>query len=225
MTDAGFIGLGAMGGPMALRLLTAGHTVIGYNRTKSKAEPLIAQGMQWAGTPRAVAEATEVIFSMVTDNAALSDIAEGPGGVLAGLTPHKVWVDMSTVAPDLSRALAARVAATGAQMLDAPVSGGPQNVAQGSALIMAGGDGAAFERVQPLLEAIGRRVMYLGGNGNGLIMALATNLNLAVQMLAFCEGVLLAEKKGIPRETAVEVLVATALALAVAEQAVLAVWE
>ncbi len=212
MTQLAFVGLGAMGSRVAKRLLDAGYPVMGYNRTRARAEVLVSAGMGWAGSPRAAAGAADVVFSMVTDDAALEAIAEGPDGVLAGLAPEKIWVDMSTVSPAASRAVAARAAAQGAQMLDAPVSGGPMTVEQGNLAIMVAGDQAAFRRVEPLLLAIGPKVSYVGGNGMALILKLAGNLSLAVQMLAFSEGVLLAEKNGVPRETAVQVLLNGALA-------------
>ena len=206
MANLGFVGLGVMGSRMVKRLLDAGHTVIGYNRTKSKAQWLIDLGMKWADTPRAVAEAADVTFSMVTHTAALTAVAEGADGVLAGLGPGKLYVDMSTVSPAASRDLAARVAAQGAHMLDAPVSGSVVTLEQGNLSIMVGGDAAAFERAQPILTDIGPKVTRVGGNGLAVSMKIAINLSLAVQMLAFCEGVLLAEKSGIPRATAVEAL-------------------
>jgi 3-hydroxyisobutyrate dehydrogenase-like beta-hydroxyacid dehydrogenase len=212
MAQLGFVGLGAMGSRVAGRLLAAGHTLTGYNRTRAKAEALLQAGMQWADSPRAVVQAAEVTFSMVTNTAVLQDIADQADGVLAGLASGKVWVDMSTVSPFASRELAQRVAAKGAFMFDAPVSGSPSTVEQGSASIMVAGDEAAYKRIEPILHDIAPKVNYLGGNGLALVMKLASNINLAVQMLAFSEGVLLAEKNGIPRKTAVEVLLNSTLA-------------
>jgi 3-hydroxyisobutyrate dehydrogenase-like beta-hydroxyacid dehydrogenase len=212
MAHVGFIGLGVMGGRMAKRLLDAGHAVTGYNRTRSKAQWLLELGMQWGDTPAAVARAAEVVFSMVANTAALQAIAGGPEGVLAGLRPGAIFVDMSTVSPTVSRALAAQVAAQGAQMLDAPVSGSVTTLEQGRLSIMVGGDRAAYERALPILQAIGPKVTYVGANGLAAAMKIATNLSLAVQMLAFSEGLLLAEKSGIARETAVEVLLNSVIA-------------
>ena len=199
MSNLGFVGLGVMGSRMVKRLLDAGHAVTGYNRTKSKAQWLLDQGMRWADTPRAVAEAVDVTFSMVTDTTALKAIAEGPDGILAGLGPGKVYVDMSTVSPAASRGLAARVAAQGAHMLDAPVSGSVITLEEGKLSIMVGGDAGMFDKVRAILECIGPKVTHVGGNGLAVSMKIATNLSLAVQMLAFSEGVLLAEKSGIRR--------------------------
>jgi 3-hydroxyisobutyrate dehydrogenase-like beta-hydroxyacid dehydrogenase len=193
-------------------LLDAGHSVVGYNRTKSKAAWLAAEGMKWGETPCAVAEAAEITFSMVTNTEALQAVTEGADGILAGLTPGKIYIDMSTASPTASRELAERVAKKGARMLDAPVSGSVITLEEGKLSLMVGGDPQAFESVKPILEAIGPKVNYVGGNGLAVTMKIATNLSLAVQMLAFSEGVLLAEKSGIPRRTAVEVLLNSVIA-------------
>jgi 3-hydroxyisobutyrate dehydrogenase-like beta-hydroxyacid dehydrogenase len=212
MANLGFIGLGEMGSRIARRLLDAGHTLTGYNRTKAKAQPLLDAGMRWGDSPRAVVLDADVIFSMVTDTTALRAINDGPDGILAALEPGKVYVDMSTVSPAASRALAAQVAARGAKMLDAPISGAALTVEEGRATLMVGGEREVFEQVKPLLLDIGPKATYVGENGLAVAMKLATNLSLAVQMLAYSEGVLLAEKSGIPRATAVEVLVNSVIA-------------
>jgi 3-hydroxyisobutyrate dehydrogenase-like beta-hydroxyacid dehydrogenase len=212
MAAVGFVGLGVMGGRIALRLLRAGHTVTGYNRTRAKAAWLEAEGLRLAGSPRAAAEAAEVTFSMVTGTAALEAVTEGPDGVLQGLGPGKVYVDMSTVSPSASRELAGRVAERGAAMLDAPVSGSVVTLEEGRLSIMVGGDREVVDRVRPVLQDIGPTVTHVGPAGQAVLMKIATNLSLAVQMVAFSEGVLLAEKAGIPRETAVEVLLHSVIA-------------
>ncbi|TAK10222.1 NAD(P)-dependent oxidoreductase [bacterium] len=212
MANVGFVGLGVMGSRMVKRLLDAGHKVIGYNRTKSKAQWLVDAGMQWGETARAVAQAADVILSMVTNTAALEAVTGGPDGLLAGLAPGKLYIDMSTVSPAASRELAAKVAAKGAKMLDAPVSGSVSTLEEGKLSIMVGGERDAFERARPILEAIGPKVTHVGPNGLAVSMKIATNLSLAVQMLAFSEGVLLAEKSGIARATAVEVLLNSVIA-------------
>ncbi len=213
MANLGYVGLGVMGGRMADRLISKGHTVTGYNRTRQKAQWLIDHGMKWADTPRAVAEASDAVFVMVTDSAALDAVMRGPDGILAGLGPStspgsgsgKLVIDMSTVSPAVSRALAAEVTARGAEMVDSPVSGSPATLEQGKLSMMVGGTRAAFERVKPLLDDIGPKVTHVGDQGLAVSMKIAMNLSLAVQMLAFSEGVLLAEKSGIDRKTAVEV--------------------
>jgi 3-hydroxyisobutyrate dehydrogenase-like beta-hydroxyacid dehydrogenase len=212
MANLGFVGLGVMGGQMVSRLMDKGHIVTGYNRTESKAQWLIEKGMRWTDSPRAVCEAADVTFSMVTNSSALEGIADGPNGMVAGLSAGKFLIDMSTVSPAMSRALAARVREKGADMVDAPVSGSVLTLQQGKLSVMVGGRKETFERLQPLLLDIGPKVTHVGENGLALVMKIAANLSLAVQMLAFSEGVLLAEKSGIARETAVDVLTHSAIA-------------
>lgn len=212
MANLGFVGLGVMGGEMVNRLLGKGHAVTGYNRTHSKAQWLVQKGMKWADSPRAVVAAADVTFSMVTNSAALGMIAEGPDGMLAALAPGKILVDMSTVSPAFSRSIAARVREKGADMVDAPVSGSVITLQEGKLSVMVGGRRETFERVKALLYDIGPKVTYVGDSGLALVMKIATNLSLAVQMLAFSEGILLAEKSGIAREVAVDVLTHSAVA-------------
>jgi 3-hydroxyisobutyrate dehydrogenase-like beta-hydroxyacid dehydrogenase len=212
MANLGFVGLGVMGGQMVSRLMEKGHIVTGYNRTESKAQWLIEKGMRWTDSPRAVCEAADVTFSMVTNSSALEGIADGPNGMVAGLSAGKFLIDMSTVSPAMSRTLAARVREKGADMVDAPVSGSVLTLQQGKLSVMVGGRKETFERLQPLLLDIGPKVTHVGENGLALVMKIAANLSLAVQMLAFSEGVLLAEKSGIARETAVDVLTHSAIA-------------
>jgi 3-hydroxyisobutyrate dehydrogenase-like beta-hydroxyacid dehydrogenase len=212
MANLGFVGLGVMGSEMVLRLLAKGHTVTGYNRTRAKAKRLIQKGMKWAESPRAVAATTDVTFSMVTNSVALGAIVDGPDGLLAGLSAGKVLVDISTVSPAFSRSVAARVREKGADMVDAPVSGSVITLQEGKLSVMVGGRKETFERLQPLLLDIGPKVTYVGDNGLALVMKIGTNLSLAVQMLAFSEGILLAEKSGIAREVAVDVLTNSAIA-------------
>jgi len=212
MANLGFVGLGTMGGQMVSRLLFKGHAVTGYNRTRSKAQWLIDKGMGWADTPRAVAAAADVTFAMVTNSAALTSIMEGPDGLLAGLSAGKIFVDISTVSPAVSRAFAAKARERGADMLDAPVSGSVITLQEGRLSVMVGGRKETFERVKPILQDIGPKVTHVGNNGLALSMKIAVNLSLAVQMLAFSEGVLLAEKSGIARATAVDVLTHSAVA-------------
>ncbi len=211
MATLGFVGLGAMGGRLAGRLLAAGHGVYGWNRTRERAGDLIERGLRWRDTPREVAEAATVVFSMVTDDRALQAVTNGPDGVLAGLDLGSVYVDMSTVSPAASADLAARVAEMGAAMLDAPVSGSTPAAEQGLLTIMVGGDHATFERVEPLLRELGQTVTYVGGNGRALMLKLAINISLAVQMIGYAEGVLLAEAAGIEPELAVDVLTSSAI--------------
>jgi len=206
MANLGYVGLGAMGSQMADRLMAKGHSVVGHNRTQSKAKWLIDKGMKWGATPRSVAEAADVTFVMVTNSAALQAVAEGPDGLLAGLGAGKLLIDMSTVSPAVSRGLATKVREKGADMLDAPVSGSIVTLQQGKLSIMVGGNRDTFDRAKPLLEDIGPKVTHVGANGLALSMKIATNLSLMAHMVAFSEGVLLAEKSGISRAVAVDVL-------------------
>ncbi|MCH8061207.1 MAG: NAD(P)-dependent oxidoreductase [Chloroflexi bacterium] len=212
MANLGFVGLGVMGGRIAKRLLDSGHAVTGYNRTRSKARWLLDAGMTWADSPKDVARACDVTFSMVSNTEALLAITGGENGVLAGLGPGKIYVDMSTVGPAASRELSALVADKGARMLDAPVSGSVATLDQGQLTFMVGGDIDVFERVKPILLDVGPKATHVGDNGLAVSMKVATNLSLAVHMLAFSEGLLLAEKSGIKRETAVEVLLNSVIA-------------
>ena len=212
MANLGFVGLGAMGGRVTKRLLDAGHTVTGYNRTKSKAQWLLDAGMRWGESPKAVAEASDIVFTMVTNTGALHEVFHGDNGILAGLSENKVFVDMSTVSPDASRHLAELVAAKGAYMLDSPVSGSVITLEQGNLSLMVGGDEAIFEQVKPILLDIGPKVNYVGANGQAVLMKIAINLNLQVQFVSFCEGLFLAVKGGIPVETALEVMLNSVIA-------------
>lgn len=212
MAKLGFVGLGVMGGGIARRLLEARHTVHGYNRTREKARPLEEAGLVLEATPRDVAEKVDVVFSMVTNTKALKAVTEGPDGVLAGLAPGKVYVDMTTGSPTESRALAARVAEAGAVMLDAPVSGSVSTLEEGRLSIMVGGDQAAYDRVETILLDIGPTVRRVGENGQAVLLKIAINLSLHVQMVAFSEGVLLAEKAGIDKEVAVEAMLNSVIA-------------
>jgi len=212
MAKLGFIGLGVMGNRTVKRLLDAGYEVTGYNRTKSKAQWLLDAGMKWAYTPREVVEVSDITLSMVTNTNALKAIAEGTDGVLAGLKAGKIFVDMSTVSPAFSRELAEQVEAKGAAMLDAPVSGSVITLEEGKLSLMVGGNADVFEQVKPILLDIGPKVTHVGANGLAVTMKIATNLSLAVQMLAFSEGVLIAEKAGIKREVAVDVLTNSVIA-------------
>jgi 3-hydroxyisobutyrate dehydrogenase-like beta-hydroxyacid dehydrogenase len=212
VANLGFVGLGVMGGEMVNRLLGKGHSVIGYNRTRSKAEWLIKKGMKWGNTPREVAAKADVVLSMVTNSAALKAVMEGPGGMLEAVTPGKVFIDISTVSPAYSRELAEKIRAKGGDLVDSPVSGSVITLQEGKLSVMVGGRKETFEKVKPLLQDIGPKVTHVGDNGLALVMKIGTNLSLAVQMLAFCEGVLLAEKSGIKREVAVDVLTHSVIA-------------
>jgi len=204
-TRIGFVGLGNMGGNMAARFLAAGYPVYGEERNHAHAEGLVHDGLQWRDTPREVADAAEIVFTSVPDDDVLDAVASGPDGILAGLAAGQIWVDMSTVSPHASRELAERVRAQGAALLDAPVSGSVPQVQTGTLTIMVGGDEHAYARVEPVLRELGTPTR-VGENGQGLVLKLAINISLAVQMLAFSEGLLLAERSGIDRGLAIEVM-------------------
>ena len=200
----GFVGLGAMGQLIVPRLMAAGHRVTGWNRTRAKAQTLLDAGMTWGASPGEVAAQSEIVFSIVTDDAAIRTLALGPEGILSGIQPGGIYVDMSTIAPDTSRAVAAEFARAGSFMLDGPISGSPVTVNAGQASIMVGGDAGAFERVKPVLLAIGPKVTRIGTNGLACQMKIAINLLLMVEVIAFGEAVALAEKGGVAREAAVD---------------------
>ncbi len=208
----GWIGLGDMGHVIIPRLIEAGHDVTGWNRTKAKADELIALGMAWADTPRQVAATSEFVFSMVTDAKAVSAVALGDDGIISGLPQDGVYLDMSTIDPQVSRETAALFAGRGLTMLDAPVSGSPITIAQGSASTMVGGDRAAYERVEPVLHDIGSKVSYIGPSGTAVQMKVAINLTLIVEMVVFCESVALAEKGGVDRAVAVDAMLKSVVA-------------
>ena len=206
MPKIAFVGLGAMGSAMVQRLLAAGHSVTGYNRTRAKAEALASKGLLVADSARAAVEGASVVLSMVTDSEALRDVALRPDGIVTGLSRGAVWAEMSTVSPTVTRMLGERVTEKGAALLDAPVSGSTVTIAQGQLSFIVGGDTAALERIRPYLLAIGPTITHVGALGLAVTMKIAVNLSIGVQMLAFSESVLLAEKSGIPREKAVEVM-------------------
>lgn len=210
--NIGVVGLGAMGSGIVPRLKAAGHVVMGWNRTKARAAGLVESGMRWADSPRQVAADSEVVLSIVTDANAVREVALGPEGIIAGLSKDGIYLDMSTIAPDSSRSIAAEFAAAGLTMLDAPISGSTITLAAGMASIMVGGDPHAFERVRPVLLDIGAKASYIGGNGMAVMMKLAINLVLMVEVIAFGEGVALAEKGGVSRKAAVEAMLNSVVA-------------
>jgi len=208
----GFVGLGDMGRAIVPRLLEAGHEVTGWNRTREKASELFKLGMKWAATPREAARHAEIVFSIVTDSAAVTSVALGENGIIAGLGKNGVYLDMSTIAPDASRAIAAEFSNAGLTMLDAPISGTTVTVRQGKASLMVGGDKAVFERVQPVLLAIGPKVTYIGKQGLAVQLKVALNMTLVIEVIGFCEGIALAEKGGVPREVAVDAFLKSVVA-------------
>ena len=212
MTQLGFVGLGAMGSRIVQRLLNAGYSVAGYNRTTAKAEPLVKAGMQLCNSPREVAEIADITFSMVTDTAALSSLTQGDKGILSGLSAGKIYVDMSTVSPRLIRELAGQAAAVGAQMLEAPVSGSISAVEAGTLVIFVGGNSASLAQVRPVFEHLSQKMVHVGDNGQAITTKIAINLSLVIQLIALFEGLLLAERSGIPRDKALDALLNSVIA-------------
>jgi 3-hydroxyisobutyrate dehydrogenase-like beta-hydroxyacid dehydrogenase len=201
----GFVGLGHMGGNMASRYLSAGYSVYGEARSREGLEHLLDEGLRWCDTPREVAQSADIVITSIPNDDVLREIASGDDGIQAGLEDAKVWVDMSTVSPRVSREVAEEVRATGALMLDAPVSGSVPQVQSGTLTIMVGGDKQAYDRVEAVLEVLGSPT-HIGDNGQGLVLKLAINISLAVQMLALSEGLLMAERDGVDTKLALEVM-------------------
>ncbi len=206
MARIGFIGLGDMGQVIVPRLLAAGHSVSGWNRTAGKTADLEAQGMSVASTPREASEGAHVVFSIVTDAAAVEAVALGSDGIVAGLPTTGVYVDMSTISPVASRAVNDAFSAADRVMLDGPLSGSPVTVVNGQASVMIGGDRGAYERIRDVLLDIGPKVSYIGPAGMAVQTKLSVNLLLMVEVIAFGEAVALAEKGGVEREAVVDAI-------------------
>jgi 3-hydroxyisobutyrate dehydrogenase-like beta-hydroxyacid dehydrogenase len=212
MTMLGFVGLGLMGSRIVKRLLAAGYEVAGYNRTASRAAPLVEAGMRLCASPREVAQISDITLSMVADTTALSAITDGADGILAGLSPGKIYVEMSTVSPRTIRDLAKRVSALGAQMLEAPVSGSAPAAESGTLVIFVGGSAEALERVRPVFDILSQKIIHMGDNGQGISTKIAINMSLPIQLIALFEGLLLAERSGVPRAVALDALLNSVIA-------------
>jgi 3-hydroxyisobutyrate dehydrogenase-like beta-hydroxyacid dehydrogenase len=209
--NVGIAGLGQMGGAFVERLLAGGLNVIGWNRTKAKAAPLIERGMRWADSPLELAEQSDVVFTMLANGPVLNSVLDDPRGLLKGIK-GKVLIETSTIAPDQVKEIATRVANAGGALLDATVLGNHLSVEQGKLVVMTGGDPEVFARARPALDALAPKVFHLGDVGQGKVMKLALNLGLATQVLAFSEGLLMAVKSGISRDLAIQVLTSGASA-------------
>ena len=204
--SVGLIGLGLMGRPMSANLLKAGYDLTLWNRTASRADALVAQGAKRAATPRDVAAASEVVFTIVSDPPALESVLWGEAGVFAGLRRGSVLVDSSTVSPALARRAASAAALQGAEFLDAPVTGGTWGAEKGELVFMVGGEAETLKRVEPVLGAMGKRWFHLGPHGAGQTVKLAMNLILGLQVEAFAEALALVLRGGVAGERLVEVL-------------------
>lgn len=204
--NVGFIGLGLMGRPMALNLLKAGYAVTVWNRTRARADDVVAAGATLAATPREASAGADVVFTIVSDPPAVEAVLWGADGALAGLRKGTVLVDSSTISPDLARRTAAACAERGVEYLDAPVTGGTWGAEKGELVFMVGGEAATLARVEPLIGAMGKRWFLLGPNGAGQTIKLAMNLILALEVQAFAEALAIVQAAGLAGERLVEVM-------------------
>src|ERR671916_2012477 len=202
----GFIGLGIMGKPMAKNLIEAGHDLVVYNRTQEKAEELAGDGATVAGSPREVAEQSDVIITMLPDSPQVEEVLTGEDGVLEGIKEGALIVDTSTISPVVTEELAAKVAEKGASMLDAPVSGGDVGAIEGTLSIMVGGSEEDFERARPLFEAMGKTIVHVGGSGAGQVTKAANQVVVALAIEAVSEALVLGSKGGVAPEKILDVL-------------------
>jgi len=207
----GFIGLGTMGLPMAANLVRAGFAVTAYNRHAEKARELVAMGAKLADSPAAAARGAEAVIVMVSDNAAVREVVLGPGGVADGVSAGMLLIDMSTVLPEVNRELAAALADNGVMVIDAPVVGSVKPATEGTLIILAGGEQAAYERSLPVLQAMGKQIIRAGPLGAGNHLKLCINLLLGNIMEAVAESITLAEKGGVSRKHVLDILGSGAL--------------
>jgi 3-hydroxyisobutyrate dehydrogenase-like beta-hydroxyacid dehydrogenase len=206
LSKIGFIGLGDMGQVIVPRLLEAGHTVAGWNRSPGKSENLEKAGMKLASSPAEAAKDADIVLSIVTDGNAVKDVSLGENGIITALNKEAVYLDMSTISPEVSRFVAQEFDKRGLQMMDAPLSGSPVTVVQGSASIMVAGNKESYEKVYDTLLAIGPKVSYIGSNGLAVQTKLSINLLLMVEVIAFGEAVAMAEKGGVDRQVVVDAI-------------------
>ena len=202
----GFIGLGIMGRPMAENLIGAGHELVLYNRTREKAEELAGDNATVAGSPREVAEQSDIIITMLPDSPQVEEVLAGEGGVLEGLREGALIVDMSTISPVVTKELAEEAGERGASMLDAPVSGGDVGAIEGTLSIMVGGEEADFERAKPLFEAMGKTITHVGESGAGQVVKAANQIVVALTIEAVSEALVLGSKAGVSPAKILDVL-------------------
>ena len=202
MMHVAFLGLGAMGAPMAHRIRKKGFPLTVWNRSPERARPLLAEGAQAVPTPREAAETADVVCTMLADPAAVDAVATGPDGLVAGLGPGKLWLDFSTVAPADSRRYQAMARARGTEFCDVPVAGSVPAAKNGSLTILAGGDHPDLEVARPILDAVAQKVEWFGLVGQGSAMKLVNNLMYGVGLAAFGEALALAERLGLSEEKA-----------------------
>jgi 3-hydroxyisobutyrate dehydrogenase len=206
----GFIGLGIMGAPMAANLLKAGFEVTVWNRSPSRSRPLIDAGATGAGSPAAVAAASEVALSCVTNSGDVEEVALGPEGVIHGAKPGSVYIDCSTISPETARKVAQELGERGVHMLDAPVSGGDIGAKAGTLAIMVGGEAEVFERCLPVLQAMGKTIVHVGPSGSGQVVKLCNQVAGGLNLLAAAEAINLARKAGVDPTKMLEVVSAGA---------------
>jgi 2-hydroxy-3-oxopropionate reductase len=202
----GFIGLGIMGRPMARNLLAAGRAVVVHNRSRGPVDELVAGGAQAAGTPREVAERSDVVITMLPDSPDVEAVMRGDDGVLAGTRAGQLLIDMSTISPPVATARAAEAAERGAGMLDAPVSGGDAGAQQGTLSIMVGGSAESFERARPIFDVLGQTVVHVGAAGAGQVVKACNQIVVALTIEAVSEALVLGSKAGVAPATILEVL-------------------
>ncbi|MGD8192015.1 NAD(P)-dependent oxidoreductase [Brevibacillus ginsengisoli] len=212
----GWIGLGNMGVPMASNLIRAGYEVYVYNRTKSKAEPLLELGAHMVEQPDQLYRTCDVVITMVSDDQAVKEIYDGENSFLKTAEPGKIAIDMSTVSPDTSKTLANLCAARGVSFLDAPVSGSVQPAKEGNLIVMVGGEEQTFQKAKPIFEVLGKMALHLGENGAGSNAKLAINLLLAITVEGLAETVLFAEQRGIQKEDMLSIITESAVGTPIA---------
>jgi 3-hydroxyisobutyrate dehydrogenase len=200
----GIIGLGIMGMPMARNLIKAGFEVTAYNRTPSKTAQLVTEGAIKAASPKEAAQNNPVIITMVSDTPDVENVILGENGVIEGIQPDAVVIDMSTISPQATRKIAARLKVKQAHMLDAPVSGGEGGAIAGTLSIMVGGDAVILERCHPVLAAMGKTITHIGANGMGQTTKLMNQILVAGNLNAVCEALVFAQKQGVDLDKAIE---------------------
>ena len=210
MKRIGFIGLGIMGRPMSQNLLKAGYTVTVYNRSRGPAELLASAGAKVATSPKDVAADSDVVITMVTDSPDVQQVILGPSGVIEAARKGMTVIDMSTISPTVTRSISAALAEAGAQMIDAPVSGGDKGAREGTLTIMVGGPEAAFDECLPILQAMGKKIVRMGESGAGQLTKLANQILVVGNMMGVCECLVFAKKAGLDQKKVIDSLSAGA---------------
>ncbi len=203
-TKVGFIGLGIMGMPMARNLIKAGFDVLVYNRTASKAEQLASDGARKSDSPRELARECSLVITIVSDTPDVESVVLGENGVIEGIKPDSVVIDMSTISPQVTQRIAIRLKKMGVHMLDAPVSGGEQGAIDGTLSIMVGGDADIFERCLPVLKAMGQNIIHVGSSGMGQTVKLMNQILVTGNLNAVVEALVFARKSGVDLEKAID---------------------